>query len=100
MSGGRKDGGRRALTVKPLQACIAAYTGPLADEEKAQIASTKLETQLSVARAHWMLAYDVLYGEVRSMFAGRRTLAESFFVEWGKARSAKASGGTEVQAPA
>ncbi len=56
--------------VKPLQACIAAYTAPLAEDEKAQIASTKLETQLSVARTHWMLAYDVLCGEMRSLFAG------------------------------
>ena len=84
----------------PLQACIAAYTAPLSEDEKAQIASTKLETQLSVARAQWMLAYDVLYGEMRSLFAGRRTLAESFFVDWAKAKSAKASGGAEVPASA
>lgn len=70
--------------VKPLKACISAYTGPLAEDAKASKAATLADTNLSVARAEWLLAFDGLYGDVRSMFPGRRALAESFFPEWSR----------------
>jgi hypothetical protein len=69
---------------KPLQACVAAYTPALAGDEKAQAALAQAQTQLGVARAQWLLAYDALAGDVRSMLPGRKALVQSFFPEWTK----------------
>ena len=70
--------------VKPLIACADAFEPALLHDHKAQTALVQAETHLGVARAQWLLAYDSLYGDVRSMFPGRRPLVESFFPDWSK----------------
>lgn len=75
--------------AKPLNACAVAYVPALAADEKAAAAMAQAETQLSVARAQWLLVYDGLYGDVRSMFPGRKALVESFFPDWTKKKVEK-----------
>lgn len=66
-----------------------AYGPALAEDDKAAALLAQTETHLGVARAQWLLAYDALYGDVRSMFPGRKAFVESFFPAWTKKKVEK-----------
>jgi hypothetical protein len=77
--------------TKPLQACVDAYGPALQSEEHALALLAEAETTLAVARAKWLLVYDGLAGDVRSLFPGRRSFVESFFPQWSQ-KAAKKTG--------
>ena len=70
--------------VKPLVAASDAFVAPLKADGIAKAALDQADKNLAAARALWLLAYDGLYGDVRSMFPKRKAFVESFFPEWSK----------------
>jgi hypothetical protein len=71
-----------------LKDSVAAYKQPLADDDAAAKTLAKADTALGVAREQWLLTYDALAGDLRSLFPRRKAFVDSFFP---KVRGAKGS---------
>ena len=57
--------------------------------EAAQLSLNKAEKVRSAARTAWVVAWEVLYGALRSKFPGRQAYVEGFFTRFTKTTKVK-----------
>lgn len=75
------------------------YAKPLADLKKARETEILAGNALEKARHDWIVAYDGLYGQLRSLFAGRKKYVESFFMPAEPPKKAKSPAAPADAAP-
>jgi len=78
-----------------VQAAQKDWLAPLAGLKAATAAQVQAGNTLDKAKHDWTLAYDTVYGHLRALFPGKKTVVESYFLAVDAPRKGKAAAPTE-----